>query len=66
MGHGICDNLSRSTTFARYPDTAAVLQRAARSLLSALRCPPQDIRGLGLVVRPGVLGLQDWVAVGYS
>ncbi|PSC71461.1 DNA repair REV1 [Micractinium conductrix] len=50
MGHGICDNLSRSVTLARYTDAAADISRECRAVLAVLRVPPQDIRGMGIQV----------------
>jgi impB/mucB/samB family C-terminal domain len=50
MGHGECDNFSRSQTLAAATDDGAVLGTAAVALLAGLRCPPTEIRGLGLHV----------------
>ncbi len=51
LGCGICDNLSRSLTLARFTDDGGEVGRAARELLRALRVPPDQIRGMGLAVR---------------
>jgi impB/mucB/samB family C-terminal domain len=50
MGHGECDNFSRSQTLAAATDDGTVLGTAAVALLAGLRCPPTEIRGLGLHV----------------
>ena len=51
LGHGICDNMSRSVTLPRFVGGAAEIAAAAQELLRALRVPPPDIRGVGLQVR---------------
>lgn len=51
MGHGICDNLSRTHTFHRPAHSAATIHRAACDMLTSLRVPHADIRGIGLGVR---------------
>ncbi|KAL6766193.1 REV1 [Auxenochlorella protothecoides x Auxenochlorella symbiontica] len=48
MGHGICDNLSRTHTFHRPAHSAATIHRAACDMLTSLRVPHADIRGIGL------------------
>lgn len=53
LGCGICDNLSRSLTFARAPESAAALHEAACELLRGINCPPTEIRGIGLNVGDG-------------
>jgi hypothetical protein len=50
MGHGECDNFSRTQTLAAATDDGTVLGTAAVALLTGLRCPPTEIRGLGLHV----------------
>lgn len=50
MGHGICDNLSRSLTLGRFIDSAADIAAEAGGLMRALRVPPCDIRGIGITV----------------
>ncbi|GAB4820844.1 hypothetical protein N2152v2_007890 [Parachlorella kessleri] len=50
LGCGVCDNLSRSVTLARFTDSSEELARCARDMLRALRVPPEDIRGVGLAV----------------
>lgn len=51
LGHGVCDNLSRSVTLARFTDAAEEVARCAEGLLRALRVPPDQIRGMGIAVR---------------
>lgn len=50
MGHGICDNLSRSLTLGRFIDSAADIAAEAGGLMRALRVPPCDMRGIGITV----------------
>ncbi|KXZ53208.1 hypothetical protein GPECTOR_7g1101 [Gonium pectorale] len=50
MGHGACDNISRSVTLGRFTADAADLRREAMGLLRALGVPPEELRGLGLTV----------------
>eukprot|EP00611_Tribonema_gayanum_P019309 TRINITY_DN3321_c3_g1_i2.p1 TRINITY_DN3321_c3_g1~~TRINITY_DN3321_c3_g1_i2.p1 ORF type:complete len:949 (+),score=282.51 TRINITY_DN3321_c3_g1_i2:429-2849(+) len=48
LGHGICDNFSRSTTLAAAEDSPAPIAAAAIALLLGLNCPSKEIRGLGV------------------
>jgi DNA repair protein REV1 len=50
LGHGICDNLSRSVTLARAVWRADDIAREALGLLAALSVPPRDIRGVGVAL----------------
>ena len=50
LGHGPCDNVSRSVTVNRFTDAAADLARECRSLLRALKVPADQIRGIGISV----------------
>jgi DNA repair protein REV1 len=54
LGHGICDNLSRSVTLPRFTASPHDLFVEGRSLLRALRVPATQIRGMGLAVRHSV------------
>lgn len=51
LGHGVCDNLSKSVTLARATDAANDLARESCALLAALRVPFDQIRGIGIAVR---------------
>ena len=51
MGHGDCDNMSRSVTLSRFTDSPAELASQGKALLKALRVDPTQIRGIGLNVR---------------
>lgn len=51
MGHGSCDNLSRSMTLTRFTANPGEVAAAARNLLRALRVPAPEIRGIGIAVR---------------
>jgi DNA repair protein REV1 len=66
LGHGICDNLSRSVTLPRFTASPHDLFVEGRSLLRALRVPATQIRGMGLAVRQaidyiGLFGRVYWV-----
>ena len=50
MGHGDCDNMSRSVTLSRFTDASAELASQGKALLKALRLDPTQIRGIGLNV----------------
>ena len=50
LGHGPCDNLSRSITLSRFTDSAVDLSHEALALLHALRVPATQIRGIGISV----------------
>lgn len=57
MGHGDCDNMSRSVTLSRFTDSPAELASQGRALLKALKVNPTQIRGIGLNVSQSALGL---------
>lgn len=50
LGHGICDNLSRSITLPRFTASAHDFFVEGRALLRALKVPADQIRGMGLAV----------------
>ena len=50
MGHGDCDNMSRSVTLPRFTDAASDLGAQGKALLRTLRVDPTQIRGIGLNV----------------
>jgi DNA repair protein REV1 len=50
LGHGLCDNLSRSVTLARAVWREDDIAREALGLLQALQVPPRDIRGVGVAL----------------
>ena len=50
MGHGSCDNFTRSKTLARYTDAPADLAREGKDMLLAMRLDATQIRGIGLNV----------------
>nr|XP_045618636.1 DNA repair protein REV1-like [Procambarus clarkii] len=50
MGHGVCDNITKSVSVASATSTAAVIEREALSLLHQVKVPPQDFRGVGIQV----------------
>lgn len=51
MGHGDCDNMSRSITLSRFTDSPTELASQGKALLKALKVDPTQIRGIGLNVR---------------
>ena len=51
LGHGPCDNVSRSITLNRFTDATQDLARECRVLLRALKVPADQIRGIGISVR---------------
>ena len=50
MGHGDCDNMSRSVTLSRFTDASSELASQGKALLRALKIDPTQIRGIGLNV----------------
>lgn len=50
MGHGWCDNISRSVTLASSVGTRKDIAREAVALLSKLEVDPCEIRGLGIQI----------------
>lgn len=50
LGHGICDNASRSVTLARHLAGAADIAEQAGALLAAMAIPAGEVRGLGIQV----------------
>ncbi len=50
LGHGVCDNHSRSVTLGRYIKDAADVYEQAALLLLAMRLPVEEIRGMGITV----------------
>ncbi|KAF8057676.1 REV1 [Scenedesmus sp. PABB004] len=50
LGHGVCDNLSRSVTLGRFVAGAGELYDQAAGLLAAMRIPAPEIRGVGITV----------------
>lgn len=50
LGHGPCDNVSRSVTLNRFTDSTVDLARECRALLRALNIPADQIRGIGISV----------------
>jgi len=50
LGHGKCDNLSKSLTLASYIDDAKELMDSCLSLWRSLCCPANVLRGVGVSV----------------
>lgn len=66
MGHGDCDNMSRSVTLSRFADAASELGSQGKALLRALRIDPTQIRGIGLNVSSFALFLHLGCSLRYS
>ena len=50
MGHGLCDNISKSVTLPTPTNSAVLLSRYCFQLLHAITVSAQDIRGMGIQV----------------
>lgn len=50
LGHGPCDNISRSVTLNRFTDSVSDLAKEAKTLLRAMKIPASQIRGIGISV----------------
>ncbi|GAX76094.1 hypothetical protein CEUSTIGMA_g3537.t1 [Chlamydomonas eustigma] len=50
LGHGWCDDISRSMTVSTFTDHSEQLLSVAKELLTALSIPPEELRGLGIMV----------------
>lgn len=48
MGHGVCDNVSRSIMLASSTDDSSLIASESLKLLKQLKVPVQDIRGVHL------------------
>jgi DNA repair protein REV1 len=50
MGHGVCNNLSRSVVLASATDSCSVISQESLKLLKQLKVTVQDIRGMGIQI----------------
>uniref|UniRef100_A0A383W0I0 DNA polymerase kappa n=1 Tax=Tetradesmus obliquus TaxID=3088 RepID=A0A383W0I0_TETOB len=50
LGHGACDNLSRSVTLGAFVRSAAELYASAVLLLRGMGVPSEEVRGMGITV----------------
>lgn len=50
MGHGLCDNITKSTHLLMATDSADVIGKECCSLAAQLSLVPEDIRGVGIQV----------------
>lgn len=50
LGHGICDNVSRSVTLSRFLSSPAEIAAEAQAMLRALRIPAAELRGVGVLM----------------
>lgn len=58
LGHGICDNVSRSHTLPHPTRSASEIGKVTISLFKQLNLPPTDVRGVGIQLNKLVPGLQ--------
>lgn len=50
MGHGICDNVTRTITLNDFTDNFDVILRTVLSIQTQLNVPPADLRGIGIQI----------------
>ncbi|XP_064084428.1 DNA repair protein Rev1-like [Macrobrachium nipponense] len=50
MGHGVCDNIAKSTSLGIATSSASTIEREVMMLLRQIKVPPQDFRGVGIQV----------------
>lgn len=50
MGHGFCDNVTKSVTLASYTCDLAVITKTVFSIKNVLNVPPQELRGIGIQI----------------
>ncbi|XP_022099983.1 DNA repair protein REV1-like isoform X2 [Acanthaster planci] len=50
MGHGICDNLAKSTTLAQATDKLSIIQQESQVLLAQMKTEASDLRGVGIQI----------------
>lgn len=48
MGHGICDNVTKTVTLNNFTDDLEVILRTVLSIKGQLNVPPADLRGIGI------------------
>ncbi|XP_069136665.1 DNA repair protein REV1-like [Argopecten irradians] len=61
MGHGICNNLSKSVTLPMATDDPNIISRECIGILHAMKVKASDLRGIGIQLQrlePGTLGSQ--------
>lgn len=55
LGHGVCDELSKATRISGPVDSATdeaeLIGKAAWKLISAMKIPPEDLRGIGIQIQ---------------
>lgn len=51
LGHGPCDNLSRSVTLGHFTHSVGEVVGEVRQLLAGMKIAPEEIRGIGITVR---------------
>ncbi|XP_046370490.2 DNA repair protein REV1-like [Haliotis rufescens] len=48
MGHGICTNVSKSSSLPMATDDGKVIAKECIAMMRALKAPPADLRGIGI------------------
>ncbi|XP_033103900.1 DNA repair protein REV1-like [Anneissia japonica] len=78
LGHGICNNVAKSLSFAQATDDLKVIKESVLSLLRQMKIQPCDMRGVGVQINklvpesgevrhPAAIGtksLKDFVTIG--
>ncbi|KAG2378548.1 hypothetical protein C9374_008187 [Naegleria lovaniensis] len=51
LGHGICDNFSKSTTVPYFTDDVDMISRKVKDLYKQLEIEPEDLRGIAIQIQ---------------
>lgn len=50
MGHGVCDNQTKSVSLTEYTSDLNVITRTVLSIMKSLNIPPHELRGIGIQI----------------
>lgn len=50
MGHGVCDNITKTVTLQDYTDDRSTIERTVFVIKNALNVPPSELRGIGIQI----------------
>lgn len=50
MGHGVCDNVTKTVTLPDYTDDRSTIERTVFSIKAALNVTPSELRGIGIQI----------------
>lgn len=50
MGHGFCDNVTKSTTLSTYTNDLTLITKTVFNIKNMLNVPPQELRGIGIQI----------------